>query len=131
MTKSKISPSQISPGKGPGQHCHLMVRQIAIEMAGELYDELMGNNEQYAEWKAMTPGRNATSREIMFIEAKWPELIEDARATMATMLRSDLPDDLKQTIFHALLADNELKVHRMAREREKVAPRPTSVQVLH
>lgn len=119
MSKRQVDQSQISVGKGPGQHCHAMVRMIAIEMAGELYDELMRNNEQYSEWKGMNPGLNATKLEIRFIELKWGELIEDARATMAQLLASNMSEELKQPIFHALLADNELRVHRLQRARDK------------
>ena len=114
-----IDPKQISKGKGPGQHCHKLIRATAIEMAGALYDMLMQNNEQWAEWKALNPGLNTTQLEIKFIEGKWGELIEDARATLGAMLAQNVPEELKQTVFDALVADNALRVHRLRHYEEK------------
>lgn len=121
---SKIDPSSISVGKGPGQHCHKLIRATAIEMAGELYDELMANNEQYAEWRAMTPDRTAVEREILWIEAKWGELIEDARATLAMMLGQPINEALKSQIFQCLIDDAPLRAAREARRRAESLTRP-------
>lgn len=101
-------------GKGPGQHCHELIRATAIEMAGELYDLMMQNNEQWAEWQAMHPMLSKVELEIRFIELKWPELIEDARATLAQMLGGNIGEDLKERIFDALVKDEPLRRARQA-----------------
>lgn len=121
---SKIAPDRISVGKGPSQHCHKLIRAAAIEMAGELYDEMMKNNEQWAEWKAMTPDRTPVEREILWIEAKWGELIEDARATLAMMLASPIDDALKTQIFQCLIDDAPLRAAREARRKAELMTRP-------
>lgn len=117
ITKGALPPprADISVGKGPGQHCHALIRATAIEMAGELYDLMMKNNQQYAEWKRMHPDLSLVQLEIRFIELKWPELIEDARATLAQMLGMPGNEELKETIFDALCKDEPLRRARLAR----------------
>ena len=111
-------------GKGPDQHTHPLIRATAIEMAGELYDLLMKNNVQFAEWKRMHPDLSSPAElEIRFIELKWPELIEDARTTLARMLAGNASEELKMTIHDALVKDNPLRLRRMERARSAVANR--------
>lgn len=102
--------AQIKPkvGPGPGQHCHELIKATAIEMAGELYDIMMQNNKQFSEWKRMHPELNPVQLEIRFIELKWPELIIDAKATLAQMLTTNAPQDLKDRIHDALVKDAPL-----------------------
>lgn len=113
----------VKPGKGPGQHCHELIRSTAIEMAGELYDIMMKNNTQYNEWKRLHPELNAVQLEIRFIELKWPELIEDARTTLTSMLTMPVDQKLKDSIFDALLKDNALRHSRMAHNAALAANR--------
>ena len=111
-------------GKGPDQHCHPLIRATAIEMAGELYDLMMKNNQQYAEWKRMHPDlKTAGELEIRFLELKWPELLEDARTTLARMLGGNVAEELKIQIHDALVKDNALRMARLAREQAQVANR--------
>lgn len=111
-------------GKGPDQHCHPLLRATAIEMAGELYDLMMKNNQQYEEWKRLHPElKTAGELEIRFLELKWPELIEDARATLAQMLAGNASEELKVTIHDALVKDNPLRLARLARAQAQVANR--------
>lgn len=112
-------------GKGPDQHCHPLLRATAIEMAGDLYDLLMKNNVQWEEWKRMHPelGNNLAQLEIRFLELKWPELLEDARATLAGMLAGGASEELKMTIHDALVKDNPLRLARLARAQAQVANR--------
>jgi hypothetical protein len=112
-------------GKGPESHCHPLLRATAIEMAGELYDLMMKNNEQWSEWKNMHPefGGNLAQLEIRFLELKWPELIEDARATLAGMLATNISEDLKQQIFDALVKDQGLRMARISRRQAELANR--------
>lgn len=115
-------------GKGPDQHCHPLLRATAIEMAGELYDLMMKNNQQYEEWKRLHPElKTAGELEIRFLELKWPELIEDARATLAQMLAGNASEELKVTIHDALVKDNPLRMHRMERARAQVANRDRTI----
>lgn len=108
-------------GPGPGQACHELIRATAIEMAGELYDIMMKNNQQYGEWKRMHPEMNATQLEIRFIELKWPELIEDARSTLASMLSMPTAQPLKDKIFDVLIKDAPLKAARQAHNAAKAS----------
>lgn len=110
-------------GKGPDQHCHPMICATAIEMAGELYDLMMKNNQQYAEWKRMHPELNIAQLEIRFLELKWPELIEDARTTLARMLGFGISEELKMQIHDALVKDNALRHARLARQQSLEANR--------
>lgn len=117
MTRPKI-------GKGPDQHCHPMIRATAIEMAGELYDLMMKNNQQWQEWKNLHPELSTLAEyEIRFLELKWPELIEDARTTLAQMLGSNINEELKVQIHDALVKDNGLRMHRINRRAAQHANR--------
>lgn len=111
-------------GKGPDQHCHPLLRATAIEMAGELYDLMMKNNVQWEEWKKLNPELSTLAQyEIRFLELKWPELIEDARATLAQMLARPIGEDLKLQIHDALVKDEPLRRARLARKAAEVANR--------
>lgn len=112
-------------GKGPDQHCHPLIRATAIEMAGELYDLMMKNNQQWAEWQRLHPELegNLAQLEIRFLELKWPELLEDARATLAGMLAGPANEELKMTIHDALVKDNPLRLARLARAQAQIANR--------
>lgn len=110
-------------GKGPDQHCHPMIRATAIEMAGELYDLMMKNNQQYDEWKRMHPGFSPGQLEIRFLELKWPELIEDARTTLARALATNISEELKIAIHDALVKDNGLRMARINRRAAQTANR--------
>lgn len=117
------TPLNAKVGKGPDQHCYPMIRATAIEMAGELYDLMMKNNQQYTEWKRMHPELNIAQLEIRFLELKWPELIEDARTTLARMLGSNISEELKVSIHDALVKDNALRHARLARQQSLEANR--------
>lgn len=110
-------------GKGPDQHTHPLIRATAIEMAGDLYDLMMKNNEQWNEWKRMHEGFSLAQLEIRFLELKWPELVEDARATLAGILGTNASEDLKATIYDALIKDQGLRMARMSRRQAEVANR--------
>jgi hypothetical protein len=113
------------PGKGPDQHCHPLLRATAIEMAGDLYDLMMKNNQQWAEWQKLHPELegNLAQLEIRFLELKWPELLEDARTTLAGMLAGNASEELKMAIHDALVKDNPLRLRRLERARSAVANR--------
>lgn len=121
--------ANVKVGKGPDQHTHPLIRATAIEMAGDLYDLMMKNNVQWAEWKRMHPelGNNLAALEIRFLELKWPELIEDARATLAGMLARPVAEELKIEIHDALVKDNPLRLRRQERARSAVANRNRTI----
>lgn len=91
-------------------HCHKMIRSVAVEMAAEIYAEVMaGNNDLYDNWKKLCPELTPTLLEIKFLELLWPKLIPQARATMAKMLTTNIAEDLKELISDALIADATLR----------------------
>ncbi len=111
-------------GKGPDQHCHPLIRATAIEMAGDLYDLMMKNNVQWDEWKKLNPDCQTLAQyEIRFLELKWPELLEDARTTLARMLGGNASEELKVAIHDALVKDNALRAHRISRRAAQAANR--------
>jgi hypothetical protein len=98
----------ISNPKG-GTHAHRLVVSTAIEMAHEMYDMLMLDNEQWGNWKARYPSYNAKQLEAKFCVLMLPQVLPQARATLAGMLgRGDISEHMKSEIYEALLADNTL-----------------------
>jgi hypothetical protein len=89
-------------------HCHPLVRSTAVEMAGELYDAVMHNDDLYEQWKKVCPELTPTLCEITFIELLYPRLIEQARATLAKMLATNIPESQKLIIYDALVKDATL-----------------------
>jgi hypothetical protein len=102
-------------------HVHKLIRATAIEMAASLYSDVMRDNRIYAEWKRVCPELTPTMCEAMFLELMWPKLIPKARATLAQMLGGNHSEELKQTIYAALIDDNGLVVgrNRHARRAER------------
>ena len=95
--------------KRPSNSVHPLIRKVAIEMAGSLYDDLMHDNERYAQWKAQCPELTPKRAEAMFIERMWPQLIESARVTLARMLAMPYPESMKEEISDALIKDHSLR----------------------
>ncbi len=90
-------------------HCHKLIWATAVEMAGELYDLAMKDNRVYAQWSAVCPELTPTVLEIKFIELLAPQLVPDARTTLAGMLgRPDVPEKQKEIIYDALIRDATL-----------------------
>lgn len=71
----------------------------------------------------MHEGFSLAQLEIRFLELKWPELIEDARTTLARMLGGNISEELKMQIHDALVKDNGLRMARMARQQSLAANR--------
>lgn len=108
-------------------HCHKMIRAVAIEMAGELYDLTMRDNDKFAYWKAMCPELTPQIMEAEFIALLWPKLIETARTTLAQLLAQPIAESLKAEIHSALIRDNALSRGRMraAQAQAQVMPQQT------
>ncbi len=110
-------------------HVHKLIRATAIEMAATLYQDVMKDNNLYAQWKSVCPDLTPTMCEAMFLELIWPKLIRQARATLASMLgpgNANVSEKMKESIYDALVADNGLVVgrgNRQARRRERTQMR--------
>jgi hypothetical protein len=90
-------------------HCHKMIRATAIEMAAEVFARVMaGDNELYAQCKALCPELDPTLLEIKYIELLWPKLIPEARATLARLLATNIDEKHKMSIHEALVLDAQL-----------------------
>lgn len=64
-----------------------------------------------------------------FCDMMWPELVEEARATLLRMLHGNYPADLKDEIAQAIVLDNTLTFGRQERvqSRLKTAQTPTAL----
>jgi hypothetical protein len=105
-------PSVITYAPELGMHVHKLVRKVAIEMAGQMYDDVMTqNNDLYVEWKRQCPDLTPERLQIMWIELAWPQLVLNGsvRATLARLLTTSLDPDLKREIYDALVKDATLR----------------------
>lgn len=105
-------PSNIAYSPELGMHVHKLVRKVAIEMAAEIYEDVMKQDNQiYADWKKMCPDLSPERCEAMWIELAWPQLVQNGsvRATLARLLTTTLDDDLKREIYDALIKDATLR----------------------
>ena len=87
-------------------HCHFLVKETAHKMAGALYEKMCSKSDAFF---------SANPSEQVFIAAFWGSLVEDARATLVAMLRGAYPEELKEQIAAAIIADNSLTRGRPAR----------------
>ena len=98
------------------KHCHPMVANTALDLILAAYEDLMGNNVLYAEWKASYPGASDKLLQTKWIERNWGRGVEAARATLAKMLNPQmcpaLDEDARERIHEALVLDNSLKMGR-------------------
>ena len=87
-------------------HCHVRVREVAQQAAGQLYERLMGDNYYYDLWKQQNPGLSPQELEKRFVEKNWGRCLDFARATLAAMLRSpNVNERLKDEIMDVLEKD--------------------------
>lgn len=84
------------------QACHKLIRQTALEMANELYELAAKDNQFYKQYRDRTH----------FLSLAWPQLIPQARATLAEMLGRTMDEGLKTTITEALILDYSLRSGR-------------------
>jgi hypothetical protein len=101
-------------------HVHKLIRATAIEMAASLYSDVMRDNRIYAQWKKVCPELSPNLCEAMFLELMWPKLIPKARATLASMLGGNYPEEWKQEVYCALIDDNGLIVGRNRHQRRQL-----------
>jgi len=69
---------------------------------------MMQDNQWYAYWQGQYPEMNKRQLEELFVRKNVGKLIGQARATLAQMLATSQDEELKQTIYEALLQDNTL-----------------------
>jgi len=88
----------------------VQIRDVAKAAAGQLYEQVMGNNEYYRIWQKQHPGMNAKQLEREFIEQNWPKCIEFARTTLIALLaKDDVSEATKEQIMVVLEQDYSLR----------------------
>lgn len=98
-----------SPGPGQVAHCHVKVRETAQGIARVLFEELARRNEIFAKFKSQHPELTTQQMEDQFVGKTWPQLIDQARATLAGMLRSSAySEEAKEEIMDILVKDATL-----------------------
>jgi hypothetical protein len=92
---------------------HKEVREVARAAAGELYENVMSNNDIFERWKKQNPGASRKELERRFIAKNWSRCIPFARATMAHLLTlSTVDSTTKERIIDVLVKDQQLRVGR-------------------
>jgi hypothetical protein len=90
--------------------CHIKVAEVAKAAAGQLYEQVMGNNDLFMIWKKQNPGASPKVLEKRFIDKNWPQCIEFARNTLTVMLtKDDIAESLKDEIMIVLEQDFSLR----------------------
>lgn len=89
-------------------HCHVAVAKVAKEIAENLYEVVMSNNEVRARWKLQNP--DCTEKQLIkrFVDKNWGKCLEPARATLVGLLNGPLPDHLKEEVVDILYKDSTL-----------------------
>lgn len=96
-------------------HAHFLVAETAEKIAHEMYEEIMKDNKIYNRFKRMCPDLTPEELQKRWVKVAVPQLLEQARHTLADLLTTNLADDLKNTISDALIKDNSLRRGRSAR----------------
>jgi len=105
------------PGRSPKlAHAHPLVAEVACEMANAVFDEAMSkDNEMWRTIKANNPGKSMEAIRRHFVKWLAPDLLDDARTTLAQSLSSNLSEALKERIYDALTRDAVLSRGRSSR----------------
>lgn len=97
---------------------HKLVVETAVQMAHELYDAMMMQNEWWEQWKGQNPGVSRHTLEQRFVNKNLPLLVPQARAALAKCLQPGMVPGLdekqKAAIAEALILDNQLVASRAA-----------------
>ncbi len=105
--KYGLASKPAAPGTS-GAHVHFEVKKVAEGLAHVLFEEMMRNNAVYAQFKEQHSEMTSAEMEAAFVAHLWPQLIEQARATMAAMLRGPYDDAMKEQILDILVKDQTL-----------------------
>lgn len=101
-------------------YCHTMIKETAVSMAHELFNNLAEDNDIFKVWKEQFPDLPTKELEKRFVQMMWPKLVEEARSTLTKMLTGTLDQTLKDQIADALIKDNILRQGRKAQKRQQV-----------
>ncbi len=82
---------------------HKLVVKVAKEMAAEIYETFAKADNR---WFAMNPSQDA------YVKEAWPLLLEQARATLASLIAHTHDERLKDEIHDALVKDNAIRSGR-------------------
>ena len=103
-------------GAGMGLLAHPMVAKLAIDMAHELFEIYMRVNTIYRRMRADGQITEKAAR-MVFVSRVAPNMLEEARSALATMLAlDDTAQCVKDEIYEALLLDSDLRANRMVTE---------------
>ena len=90
-------------------HAHKMVKDLAISMAHEVWEECMRSNDWFDGMKAKYPGMPTSGLEFVFTRHILPNLLPQARTQLAMMLnQNDITLQVKEQIHEALIKDSSL-----------------------
>jgi 3-methyladenine DNA glycosylase AlkC len=98
--------SQILSIPGKGCHCHKLIGETAKEMAAATYEFLAKQSDA---WYAKNPSQD------LWVKQAWPLYIEEARRTLASLLGTNISDDLKDQIHDAIIKDGSLRRGRVGK----------------
>ena len=110
---------------GGGLNAHRLVAETAVEMANELFEVYARENTIYRGMKEAGATSEKQARKA-FVARVAPRLLEEARQQLTSCLAE--PDDrvtahMKQEIYEALIADNDLRANRTVASSEAHIPR--------
>lgn len=78
---------------------HLLIKQTAIEFAGEFYEEAAHDNLFYKYYPNLE----------FFVRREWPKFVDVARKYLIELLgRNDISDYMKEHIYEAVLKERTL-----------------------
>ena len=115
----------------PSLHVHFLIAETAEAMARSLYDDLMKDNRRYKAFKKLCPDLTPQELESRWIALWVPKLLESARATLAQMLTTNIPEAQKETIADALVKDNILRRGRLGRRMGDDSPTTFPSPIVH
>ena len=99
---------------GPGLNAHVMVMNVAVEMANEMFEVYSKENAFHNKIRADGKTTDKAARRL-FVERVAPRMLSEARQALTNMLTQ--PDDrvplsMKDEIAAALILDNDLQAKR-------------------
>lgn len=93
-------------------YAHKLIAETAVQMAHELYDTMMQDNQWWEQWKRQNPGASRKVMERRFVNRNIALLVPQARAALAKCLQPGQASGLSQAqrdeVAEALILDNEL-----------------------
>jgi hypothetical protein len=94
----------------PSAHAHRVIRDMAVDMAHQLYDTMMQDNEWYALWKRLHPRIADQPRQLeaAFVRRNLARMLPQARAMVAGALAKTTDAELANSLYEALTLDATL-----------------------